>query len=505
MHHNLAHMLIRAARAYPARTAVFAGTDPVASFARLADRAARCAAGLSHGLGLAAGDRVALAMPNCPEYVELLYGIWHAGLCAVPINAKLHPQEIAYILADSGARACFTGGGEDGLPGAIAVGSAAYRQLFEQPGMPLVAAGPDDLAWLFYTSGTTGRPKGVMLSHRNLTAMAWAYTGTVATIAPGEALIHAAPMSHGSGLYLIPHLAEGAAQVIPPSGGFDAAELAGLIAAHPGASLFAAPTMLNRLVDHLRRSGTALPNLKVIVVGGAPLYREDALAALDCLGPRLAQIYGQGESPMTITAHSAEQIAAARSAGDDEGLASVGVSCPGIEVRIADADDRPLPAGAIGEVLVRGPTVMAGYWRNPEATAATLRNGWLHTGDVGCLDARGRLTLKDRSKDVIISGGSNIYPREVEDALLGHPAVAEVAVLGRRHADWGEEVVALVVPRPGTALDAGELDAWCLAHIARFKRPKAYLFVDELPKNSTGKILRTALRERLAAANREAA
>lgn len=498
MYANLAHMLQRTAHAYPTRTAVFSGTEPLASFGRLAERAARGAAGLRDGLGLAPGDRVALAVGNCPEYVELLHAIWHAGLCAVPINAKLHPREIAYILADSGARACFVGTDDTAdLPGAIAIGSPAYHRLFVPPGIEVVKVASDDLAWLFYTSGTTGLPKGVMLSHRNLTAMAWAYTGAVAGIAPGEALIHAAPMSHGSGLYMIPHIADGAAQVIPSSGGFDAVELAALIAAHPGATVFAAPTMLNRLVDHLRRVGGKLPALKLVVVGGAPLYREDALAALDCLGPKLAQIYGQGESPMTITAHSAAQLAAARDTGDLDGLASVGRPCPGIEVRIADGDDQPLPAGAIGEVLVRGPTVMRGYWLNPEASAATLRNGWLHTGDVGCLDERGRLTLKDRSKDVIISGGSNIYPREVEDVLLAHPAIAEVAVLGRPHADWGEEVVAIVVPKGGVQVGDKELDEWCLERIARFKRPKSYLFAAELPKNSTGKVLRKSIRQSL--------
>ncbi|HJW25521.1 MAG TPA: AMP-binding protein [Rhodocyclaceae bacterium] len=499
MHANLAHQLIRTAWAHPDGAALFAGTTRVATFAQLADRAARCARGLRLDLGLAAGDRVALVMKNCPQYVELLYGIWHAGLCAVPINAKLHPREIDYILRDSGARVTFvTEGMEAG--NAIAVGSPAYEELFAGPGLPVAEVGGADLAWLFYTSGTTGKPKGVMLSHRNLAAMAEAYYGAVTHVAPDDRLIHAAPMSHGSGLYIVPYIAAGAAQVVPPSGGFDAEELSALVAAHPRAGLFAAPTMLNRLVEHVGKSGADLANLKVVVCGGAPLYLEDALAALDCLGPKVAQIYGQGESPMTITAQSASQIATARASGDFDGLASVGRPCPGVEVCIADADDNPLPAGAIGEVLVRGATVMAGYWHNPEASAATLRNGWLHTGDVGCLDDRGRLTLKDRSKDVIISGGSNIYPREVEDALLGHPGVAEVSVLGRRHPDWGEEVVAIVVPRPGTAVGERELDQWCLTRIARFKRPKAYLFLDELPKNSTGKVLKTALRGLLAGA-----
>jgi acyl-CoA synthetase (AMP-forming)/AMP-acid ligase II len=356
----------------------------------------------------------------------------------------------------------------------------------------------DALAWLFYTSGTTGKPKGAMLTHDNLAAMSRAYSSAVSRIVAGDSLIHAAPMSHGSGLYMVPHIAAGASQVIPASGGFDAAELADLVAAHQRPSFFAAPTMLNRLVEYARRIGADLSNLKAVVCGGAPLDVEDELAALNCLGPRIAQIYGQGESPMTITAQPPAEIAFAYSVDDRKALASVGRALPGVEICIADTEDHALPVGEIGEVLVRGPTVMQGYWNNPQATAATLRNGWLHTGDVGCLDEHGLLTLKDRSKDTIISGGSNIYPREVEDALLTHPAVAEVSVLGRSHPEWGEEVVAVVVRRARTQVSMSELDQWCLRHIARFKRPKAYLFVEALPKNSNGKVLKPALRELLA-------
>uniref|UniRef100_UPI003F490D49 class I adenylate-forming enzyme family protein n=1 Tax=Cupriavidus yeoncheonensis TaxID=1462994 RepID=UPI003F490D49 len=499
MNPNLAQMLVRTARAYPARTALFLGTEPLCTFEQLADRVARCALGLRGWLGLHAGDRVALIMKNCPQYVELLYGIWHAGLCAVPINAKLHPCEINGILQDSGARLCFVTDVEAELgTRTIVVGSTDYHALFAAPGMPLTDVAEDTLAWLFYTSGTTGKPKGVMLSHRNLTAMSRAYTSAVTRVVPGDALIHAAPMSHGSGLYLVPHIAEGASQVIPPSGGFNVAELAGLVAAHQRPSLFAAPTMLNRLVEYARRTRASLSNLNVVVCGGAPLYVEDEVAALECLGSRIAQIYGQGESPMTITAQSPHEIAHAHATGDLQALASVGRALPGVEIRIADSEDRALPVGEIGEVLVRGPTVMQGYWNNPEASAATLRNGWLHTGDVGCQDEHGQLTLKDRSKDTIISGGSNIYPREVEDALLAHAAVSEISVLGRNHPDWGEEVVAVVVLKAGTRVTSAELDQWCLQRIARFKRPKDYLFVEELPKNSNGKVLKTALRDLLA-------
>ena len=270
-----------------------------------------------------------------------------------------------------------------------------------------------------------------------------------------------------------------------------------LIAAHPGATFFFAPTMIVRLLASPALDGADLRNLKTIVYGGGPMYVADLRRALDRLGPRLVQIYGQGEAPMTIT-----HVSRAVHAEHDhprwlERLASVGVARTDVEVRVVDADDNPLPTGEVGEVVCRGDVVMAGYWNDPEATARTLKGGWLHTGDVGAFDEDGFLTLKDRSKDMIISGGSNIYPREIEEVLIRHPGVVEASVVGRSHPDWGEEVVAFVVARPGVAVTAAELDRLCLDSIARFKRPKHYRFVEALPKNSYGKVLKTELRQRL--------
>ena len=227
------------------------------------------------------------------------------------------------------------------------------------------------------------------------------------------------------------------------------------------------------------------------------MYVADCKAALARFGNKLVQIYGQGESPMTISCLDKALHADTSHPRYEERLASVGHAFTGVEIMVADRDDNPLPAGEIGEILVRGDTVMAGYWNNPAASAETLRHGWLHTGDVGSLDQDGFLTLKDRSKDVIISGGSNIYPREVEEVLLRHPAVSEVSVVGQADAEWGEIVVAFIVAR-GAAPDSAELDALCLDNIARFKRPKRYVVVDALPKNNTGKVLKTSLRELLA-------
>jgi len=459
--------------------------------------------------GLAPGDRVAIVARNDPAYLDALFACWWAGVVAVPVNAKLHPRELAWVLGDCGARWAFvdedwhaTLGGLrlPALERGVVLGGREHDALADGATAGPAPVESDAPAWLFYTSGTTGRPKGVEITHANLVAMTRCFLSDVESIAPGDAILHPAPLSHGSGLYAVPHVARAAVNVVPASGGFDAAEIVDLVGAYDRSLFFAAPTMVKRLVEDPSIGRTDLGRLKAIVYGGGPMYVEDAKAAFAALGPRLAQIYGQGETPMTITAMGRELVADAIARGDDARLGSVGVAQTGMEVAI-DAE-----AGGAGEVLVRGPTVMRGYWRNPEATAATLAGGWLHTGDIGALDADGFLTLKDRSKDLIISGGSNIYPREVEEALLRHPDVLEVAVIGRRHPEWGEEVVACVVSRrelPDALARArfeASLDALCLAEIARFKRPRAYAIVDELPKNSAGKVLKTELRDRFASA-----
>jgi long-chain acyl-CoA synthetase len=501
---NLASLLDRAGRSFADWPALALGGTVVCDYRTLARRVAARAAGLREGLGLQPGDRVALIMKNCPDYAELMFACWHAGLTAVPVNAKLAAAEFQYILDHSGARVCFTTpdlapvvGGLTGPQAVIEVGSADWRRLGEGDGMGIAAAAPDDVAWLFYTSGTTGRPKGAMLTHRNLFAMCWGYFADVDAIAPGDSILHAAPMSHGSGIYIIPHVAAGAAQVIPESGGFEPDEMFRLFAAHKGIAMFAAPTMVHRLVAAAEKTSPDLAGLKTIIYGGGPMYVEDCKRAIAVLGDRLSQIYGQGESPMTITSLARHRFPRPDEPRFEERLASVGMPFGIVDVRVADADDSPLPPGETGEILVRGDSVMRGYWNDDEASAEALRGGWLHTGDMGTFDADGYLTLKDRSKDVIISGGTNIYPREVEEVLLAHPDVAEVSVIGKPDPDWGESVLAFVVPAPGKTVTAEELDALCLARIARFKRPKEYRFLDALPKNNYGKVLKTALRELL--------
>jgi long-chain acyl-CoA synthetase len=494
---NLAYWLDRAGRDDPRRPALGRGARVLRDYGEVAGRVARLAGALQR-MGLRPGDRVAIAAKNSPDTLEALYAIWHAGLAAVPANARLHGAELGYVLAHSGAQVCLA---SDGLDAAIAphappslkrmivIGGAEYERLFTGDPIAVVPRAGDDLGWLFYTSGTTGRPKGAMLTHRVLAAASEAYVSEVDTVAPGDAILHAAPMSHGSGLYIMAHVMHRGVNVVPESGGFEPAEIFELFRAWPRVSMFAAPTMVKRLVDS--PADCDVGNIRTIVWGGAPMYVEDALKALERFGPRLAQIYGQGESPMTITLLPKRDIADRAHPRWRARLASAGRPYACIEVKVAGADDVALPAGETGEILCRGATVMAGYWQNPEASAATLKGGYLHTGDIGAFDADGYLTIKDRSKDMIISGGSNIYPREVEEVLLTHPQVREVSVIGRPDREWGEAVVAYIV---GEARPA-ELDALCLAAIARFKRPKDYVFVAELPKNNYGKILKTELRE----------
>ena len=507
---NLASFLVNSARTYPERPALSLGAEILYSYGELARRVSALAGALGARFGLGAGERVALAMRNCPAYIEVLFGVWHAGLAAVPVNAKLHPRELSYILDHSGARLCFATSemAESlapvvaevaGLEAVISVDDGDYGALFTGEAVAMRETAPGDLAWLFYTSGTTGRPKGAMLSHRNLLAMSLAYLSDVDGISERDCIVHAAPLSHGSGLYGLPHVAKGANQVMPASRRFDPAEVFDLIAAYPGTSFFFAPTMVSRLVGGAAAGAPSSANLKTLIYGGGPMYLEDLRQALDLFGPKLVQIYGQGESPMTISVLSKAHHADVSHPRYLERLASVGLPYTGVEVRVVDEDDNEVSPGEVGEVVVRGQVVLAGYWRDAKASAETLRGGWLHTGDLGAFDEDGFLTLKDRSKDLIISGGSNVYPREIEEVLLRHEGVLECSVVGRPHPEWGEEVVAFVVPRPGSQLRESDLDALCLDRIARFKRPRAYRFLDGLPYNEYGKVLKTALRERLAA------
>jgi long-chain acyl-CoA synthetase len=447
-------------------------------------------------------------MKNRPEYAVAMFGAFRAGLVAVPINARLHPSELDYILHHCEAEALLLGAdgpeARSSLPHApkltiVAGGPAEAGISFDD----VLAAGdpaardeevdPHDLAWLFYTSGTTGRPKGAELSHRNLARATVSCLAEVCSFQPEDVLLHVAPLSHGSGLYLIPALARGSENVIFPHARFDAAEALAMIARERATVVpFLAPTMIVMLLA--AAPGADLVSLRTVIYGGAPMHAEHSLAALARFGPIFVQIYGQGEAPMTISTLRAQD----HQVDEQLVLTSAGRPRADVEVMIVDDDDREISAGDVGEVVVRGDVVMRGYWNDEAATAEALRGGWLHTGDIGRFGADGRLYLLDRKHDVIITGGTNVYPREVEEALLLHPSVVEAAVCGIPDPVCGERVAAAIVTGPGPQPGAGEIVAHCRTHIAGFKKPTRIGFLDALPRNAYGKVMRRELRDRLA-------
>jgi len=507
---NIANILVRAANAYDKKAAVAFGETVLLNYKELAHNSAVLAQNLLTKYHLLPGSRVAIITANCPEYIELLFAVWHAGLVVVPINAKLHKNEFNFVLSHSGARICFTSSkllpvitplleGIDNFEQLIEISSPEYKQLLTGEKSSVCSRQPDDPAWLFYTSGTTGRPKGAMQSHKNLRAMTQCYFSDIDSIDVGDAIFHAAPMSHGSGYYILPHIVKGGINVIPKSGGFNEKELLTLLTVHKNTSLFAAPTMVKRWLTFAQNKTNAFENVKTIIYGGGPMYQQDLDIAQRLLGNKLVQMYGQGECPMTICALTRYQHQDTNHPDYTNRLASIGMPMSGMEIKLIDNVGNTVKYGQAGEILVRGDAVMLEYYKNPKATAETLVDGWLKTGDIAKQSVDGFITLVDRAKDVIISGGSNIYPREVEEILNKHQGLVEVAVIGRKDDDWGEVVIAIVVSSDNN-LTAKQLDEFCLEHMTRFKRPKHYIFVGELPKNNTGKILKTTLRDLYACA-----
>ncbi|HLH62958.1 MAG TPA: long-chain fatty acid--CoA ligase [Ktedonobacteraceae bacterium] len=506
---NIGSLLTKTSRLYGDRLAIQYGDQQLA-YAELTQRVGRLTRALQ-SLGVRPGDRVAIVQRNGPALFETLFACFRAGAVAVPINVRLHPEEVAFICQDCEARVLVATGehaasayqarervpelqiiGVESITGAL-----DYETLLSSadPVTSDAEVDPDDLAWLFYTSGTTGKPKGAMLTHRNLLAMLMNYFADVYPLTPEDIVLHAAPLTHGSGLFGLPAIAKGATSIILHTSSFDPQTVFALIQQRRVTTIaFLAPTQIKMLLNGPYQSYD-LSSLRCIAYGGGPMYVEDMKQAVEAFGPVLVQIYGQGEAPMTISYLRREEHVTHGDPAAERRLASAGISRTDVEVRIVDDNDHEVAAGEIGEIVARGSVVMAGYWKRPDATAETLRGGWLHTGDIGMLDEQGYLYLLDRKKDMIISGGNNIYPREIEEVLLKHPAIYEVAVIGVPDPLWGESVKAIIALRPGMTITEEEVNALCRQHLAGYKKPRTVEFVSELPKSAYGKILKRELRE----------
>lgn len=510
---NLGFILTRSALSRPHHPAIIHG-ERVLTYKMFNERVNRLASAMRN-MGLKPNDRVGLFSPNKPELLESMFAIWKAGFTAVPMNFRLHPKEVEYILNDSQTRVLIFAEEFSKSIGGIAphltttdrficIGgkpdfgsdrTRSYEQILADgnPSEYVAEVTGDDVAWLFYTSGTTGKPKGAMLTHRNVTLAVLNMFADIYPYDMDDVALHAAPLTHGSGFGALSVIAKGATNVILEASSFDPELVFAAIEKHRITVLpFLAPTMVKRLVDSESIDRYDLNSLRCIIYGGAPMYVEDLVKGLKRFGNIFSQVYGQGESPMTISGLGLAE----HDINDRDRLASAGRARLGVQFRIQDDKGRELPPGEVGEIAVRGDTLMKGYWNNPEATAETIRDGWLRTGDVGYVDEQGFLYILDRSKDMIISGGNNIYPREVEEVLLRHPAVSEVCVFGVPDPEWGESVKAVVVPKPGHEVSAEELIAFCREHLASYKKPKSVDFVSELPKNNYGKILKRDLRDR---------
>lgn len=507
---HVAHLVHRSALRYPDRP-LWLSLDNAISYRDGARRINQLANALL-SLG-EQGDRVAILSSNRFEAYEAYLAAMNAGMAAVPLNPKSHVSDHLYALNDSGARFVIFSpeyaetlssiraevhGGEHWIAIDGGAPDTLDYETFLSSGsteLPQITIEPESLAWLFYTSGTTGKSKGAIETHRNLLTMVQQFRQTLLADANEfDVMLHLAPIAHGTASVGLAHIAAGAAQTFPLTSSFDPEKVFELIQKLKVSGSFLAPTMVQMLLQSNAAHRYDLSSLKNIIYGGGPMYREVLKKALETFGPVFSQIYGQGEAPMTCTGlHKSEHrledpVAYAR-------LGSAGREMPGVMVRVVDADGKIAPSGTPGEVVVRSDLVMPGYWNRPDATADTLKNGWLHTGDVGYLDEFGYLFITDRIKDMIISGGANIYPREVEEVLLQHKAVAEVCVIGVPDEQWGESVKAVVVLQPGETVSSEDLIAFARERMASYKKPKSIDFVPSLPKSAFGKVLKRELRQ----------
>ena len=510
---NVADQLHRIARLYGDAIALRCDEETL-TFAQLEERSNRLAQALL-ARGLAKGDRVATWLENSNRCIELDFALAKAGMVRVSLNPRLTAREAQYILQDSDAR-CFVWGAsfDAQVEAATAETPALALRLrcdegtghqgacedFEQfllagdAAAPGIAIDGEDIYCLFYTSGTTGRPKGVMLSHRSMLHVAWNLLMEIGPLQVGEKALLMQPLSHGAGFFVLPQAMKGGCCVIMRA--FDPSEVLRLAELHEIEMIKLIPTMLQRILRAPNVRDVALPRLRAMVYGASPMPAEPLKQAIEIFGARkLVQIYGQSECPVTLTVLHASEHRLDQEF--PERLLSAGRPWTTVDVRIVDDHWQDVEPGGIGEVVLRGPHMMSGYWKKPEQTAEVLRDGWLRTKDMGRIDRHGYVYLLGRKDEMIISGGYNIAPREVEDVLYQHAGVQEAAVLGEPDAEWGQAVVAYIVARDGHEGCAGELADFSREQLG-FKRPKRIYRVSELPKNPAGKIQKTALKPALA-------
>ena len=500
---NLGAMLLQTARRLPNRPGLI-WRDRVWSWSEIAARACAAAAGL-RARGIGAGDRVLIHSRNNNAIFEGVWACWLIGAVWVPTNFRLSPPEAAYLAGSSRCKAqifdvafpehraaCRAENPACVLDIAIGEGAGFSWEDLIAEGQATPVTLPADVdrdhpAWFFYTSGTTGRPKGGILTHGQ---MAFVINNHIADLMPGltenDASLVVAPLSHGAGVHALSQVARGAVSILLPGERFDVPEAWRLIEAHRVSNMFTVPTILNTLCRDPAVDTHDHASLRHVIYAGAPMYREDQKYALSKLGPCLVQYFGLGEVTGNITVlppawHSLE---------DDPAMpiGSCGYPRTGIEVAILDTANQPLPAGETGDICVRGPAVFAGYFENESANEKAFAGGWFHTGDLGHLDARGFLYITGRASDMYISGGSNVYPREVEEALLTHPSVAEACVVGVPDAKWGESGVAVLVAEAGATIDPAAVMAHLDGKLGRYKWPAKIVVWDALPRSGYGKV-----------------
>ena len=458
--------------------------------------------------GVGPGDRFGFAGPNSVEHAVVYYAASMVGAVPVPLNPRLAPPEIAFVLADSGAKALIADAevavqlhGSIDLPVRVAVGPPpdgwlAWESWIDgdpRPGTPLRVS-PDATLYQMYTSGTTGSPKGVVLSHRAVLANCAQVTAGVGTgVDVGDRWLIVAPLFHAAAVITAFNCVNGGGCLVIHRG-FDPARVVDALHRDRIALTTLVPAMIQACLAVPGVDDHDYPDLQSIAYGGSAIAEPVLRRAMDVFGCDFYQGFGQTESSAGLT-YLTETDHRRALDGHPDLLASCGRPLPATEIRIVDDVGAGVPAGTIGEIVARGPQLMDGYWNRPDETASTLAGGWLHTGDLGFVDADGHLTVCDRRSDMIVSGGENVASREVESVLLAHPAVADVAVIAVPHERWGEAVHAVVVPAPGHAVALDALVRHCSGSLARFKAPQSLELTDAIPRNAGGKILKTALRE----------